>query len=110
VLPRLAFVDALRRISLVASDKSGGVRLAVEPGKLKLTSENPDVGEGAEELDVDFAGKGLTIGFNAKYILDVLGALPDDQVALELSGELDPGVIKPATDAGFVGVIMPMRI
>ena len=107
---RSGFIEALRRISLVASDKSGGVRLIVEEGKLRILSENPDVGEGSEELDVDFAGKPVTIGFNAKYLLDVLSALPDDEVALELSGELDPGVIKPARDSDFIGVIMPMRI
>jgi len=110
VVSRAALAEALRRISLVASDKSGGVRLGVEPGVLKITSENPDVGEGSEELDVDFAGDPVTIGFNAKYVLDVLGALSADDVALELSGELDPGVIKPVNGGDFVGVIMPMRI
>lgn len=107
---RHGLLDALRRISLVASDKSGGVRLAVEPGILRITSENPDVGEGAEEIEVDYAGTPLTIGFNAKYVLDVLSALPDDVVVLELGGELDPGVIKAANSQDFVGVIMPMRI
>ena len=112
VCARQPLLDSLRRISLVSSDKSGGVRLMVEPGTLRIVSENPDVGEGSEELDVDFAGEPVTIGFNAKYLLDVLGALGDDEVALELSGELDPGVVKPVGDAAatFVGVVMPMRI
>ena len=111
VLSRAAFADALKRISLVASDKSGGVRLSIEPGVLKLTSENPDVGEGAEEIDVDFAGEAVQIGFNARYIQDVIGALTSDEVCLELKGDLDPGVIKPVGDGvDFVGVIMPMRI
>lgn len=111
VLPRQAFIDSLRRISLMSNDKSGGVRLAVDEGILRIVSENPDVGEGSEELDVDFAGEPVTIGFNAKYLLDVLASLPDDEVALELSGELDPGVIKPHGDSpNFVGVVMPMRI
>jgi DNA polymerase-3 subunit beta len=112
VCVRQALLDSLRRISLVSSDKSGGVRLVVEPGTLRIVSENPDVGEGSEELDVDFAGDPVTIGFNAKYLVDVLSALNDDEVMLELSGELDPGVIKPAGDAAseFVGVVMPMRI
>ncbi len=111
VVPRQPLLDSLRRISLVSNDKSGGVRLAVEEGVLRIVSENPDVGEGSEELDIDFAGEPVTIGFNARYLLDVLGALSDDQVALELSGELDPGVIKPGGDvADFVGVVMPMRI
>lgn len=110
VAARDLLVDSLRRISLVASDKSGGVRLILEPGKLEIISENPDVGEGSEELEVDYAGDKLAIGFNARYLLEALSALPDDEVALELGGELDPGVIKPVSDTRFVGVIMPMRI
>jgi len=83
----------------------------VSPGSLRIVSESPDVGEGSEELDVDYAGPALTIGFNAAYILDVLGALTEDEVVFELAGELDPGVIKPAGETTlFVGVIMPMRI
>jgi DNA polymerase-3 subunit beta len=110
VASRVALSEALRRIALVAADRSGLVKLFIEPGKLRIESENPDVGAGSEEIDVDFAGAPLTIGFNAKYLLDVLSALSDDEVALELSGELDPGMIKPAVSDGFVGVIMPMRI
>jgi DNA polymerase III subunit beta len=110
IASRELLVDSLRRISLVASDKSGGVRLALEPGKLEIVSENPDVGEGSEELDVDFAGEKVAIGFNARYLLEALSAMSDDEVMLELGGELDPGVIKPVHDSRFVGVIMPMRI
>ena len=111
VVARELLVDSLKRISLVASDKSGGVRLMLEPGKLEIVSENPDVGEGSEELDVDFAGEKVAIGFNARYLLEALSRVPDDEVALELGGELDPGVIKPVGGTTeFVGVIMPMRI
>lgn len=110
VAARELLVDSLKRISLVASDKSGGVRLILEAGKLEIISENPDVGEGSEELEVDFAGEKLAIGFNARYLLEALSAMADDEVALELGGELDPGVIKPVSDSRFVGVIMPMRI
>jgi DNA polymerase III subunit beta len=107
---RALLIEALRRISLVASDKSGAVRFGLESGVLRITSENPDVGEGAEELDVDFAGEPIEIGFNARYVLDVLGALSEDEVRLELGGQLDPGVIRPGGPTDFVGVIMPMRI
>ena len=111
VTGRSQFISTLKRISLVASDKSGGVQLHIEPGLMKIISQNPDVGEGTEELDVDYAGENVSIGFNARYLLDALGALPYDEVALELSGGLDPGVIRPVGDGtDFVGVIMPMRI
>jgi DNA polymerase-3 subunit beta len=111
IAARGPLVEALRRISLVANDKSGGVQLIIEPGLLRIQSQNPEVGEGSEEVDVDYAGDELRIGFNARYLLDALSAMPHDEIAIELSGERDPGVIKPAgDDAGFVGVIMPMRI
>jgi DNA polymerase-3 subunit beta len=110
VVSRVQLTEALKRMSLVSSDTSGGVRFMVSAGSLRIVSENPDIGEGSEELDVDYAGEAITIGFNAKYILEVLGSLTDDEVALELAGELDPGVLKPVSDTMFVGVVMPMRI
>ncbi len=110
VVARGLLLEALKRISLVASDKSGAVRFSVEPGVLRITSENPDVGEGAEELDVDFAGEPVEIGFNARYVMDALNPMVEDEVAFEVSGQLDPGVIKPVGPTDFVGVIMPMRI
>lgn len=111
VAARPQLIEALKRISLVANDKSGSVQLQVEPGILRIQSQNPDVGEGSEEVDVDYAGDPVAIGFNARYLLDVLGALSHDEVALELNGELDPGVVRPVGDGvDFIGVIMPMRV
>jgi DNA polymerase-3 subunit beta len=111
IAARGPLVEALRRISLVANDKSGGVQLMIEPGLLRLQSQNPEVGEGSEEVDVDYAGEELRIGFNARYLLDALSALPHDEIAIELSGERDPGVLKPVgKNSDFIGVIMPMRI
>lgn len=110
VVPRQALVESLKRISLVASDKSGSARFHVEPGTIRITSENPEVGEGSEDLDVDYAGEAVEIGFNVRYLLDALSALVEDDVALELGGQLDPGVIKPIGRTDFIGVIMPMRI
>ena len=87
------------------------MQLKLVPGSMSVASQNPDVGEGVEELDVDYAGEPLTIGFNAKYLLETLNAIGYDEIAFELSGELDPGVVRPVGDGvDFVGVIMPMRI
>ena len=111
IAARGPLVEALRRISLVANDKSGGVQLMITPGVLRLQSQNPEVGEGSEEVDVDYAGDELKIGFNARYLLDALSAMTHDEIAIELSGERDPGVVKPVGDnSEFIGVIMPMRI
>ncbi len=108
---REAFRDALGRMSLLTPGKSDGVKLDLQPGILAVAAESPELGEGREEVEVDFAGDPLQVGFNARYLMDVLGALPHDEVVFELGGELDPGVLRPAGEEDrFVGVVMPMRI
>lgn len=111
--PRVAFADALRAIALAANDRTGGVKLSIAPGTLRITSESPDTGAGFDEVAVDYAGPEITIGFNAKYFLDVLGAIDDEEVVLGISGELDPAVLRPGGESSqqsYVAVIMPMRI
>lgn len=109
VAARELLLSAVKRISLVSSAVSGGLRFTLEAGKLRIAGET-DAGEGSEELDVDYPGDKLDIGFCARYLLDVLGAIPDDDVVIELGGELDPGVVRPAGATDFVGVIMPLRL
>jgi DNA polymerase-3 subunit beta len=112
-VPRLPFSDALRAVSLAASDRTGGVKLTIESGKLRFESESPESGEGFDEVPIEYDGPTLTVGFNARYFLDVLGAMTEDEVIIGISGELDPAVIKPATEStkqSYLAVVMPMRI
>lgn len=111
--PRAALADALRAVSLAASDRTGGVKLTTADNLLRITSESPESGNGFDELPVDYAGPEVTIGFNARYFLDVLAAVDDDEMTLGISGELDPAVLRPATESStqdYVAVVMPMRI
>ena len=110
-IPRIAFADALRAVSIAASERTGGVKLHIQPGHMKITTESPESGDGADEVPVDYEGAPITIGFNAKYFLDVLGALDnEDDVEIGLSGELDPAVLRPGSGKAFLAVVMPMRI
>ena len=109
-LPRATFADALRAVSIAASERTGGVKLSLQTGTLRISSESPDSGEGSDEVPVDYTGAGMTIGFNAKYFLDVLASLDEEEVILGLGGELDPAVVRPASDRAFLAVVMPMRI
>ena len=109
-IPRAAFADALRAVSIAASERTGGVKLALAKGTMRITSESPESGDGFDELAIDYDGPAITIGFNAKYFLDILAALDDDEVILSLSGELDPAVVRPAGEKQFLAVVMPMRI
>ncbi len=109
-IPRGAFAEALRAVSVAASERTGGVKLGVSQGTMRISSESPDSGEGFDEISVDYAGTAMTIGFNAKYFLDVLGALDDEEVELGFGGELDPAVVRPVSERQFLAVVMPMRI
>jgi DNA polymerase-3 subunit beta len=109
-VPRAAFADALRAVSVAANERTGGVKLGFGSGTMRITTESPDSGEGFDEIPIDYSGVNLTIGFNAKYFLDVLGALDDEEVELGFGGELDPAVIRPASQRPFLAVVMPMRI
>jgi DNA polymerase-3 subunit beta len=110
---RAALADALRAVSVAASDRTGGVKLTLGGGKIRFESESPDSGEGFDEVPADYDGVEVTIGFNARYFLDVLGAITDEEVVLNISGELDPAVVRPASESAsksYQAVIMPMRI
>jgi DNA polymerase III subunit beta len=112
-VPRLAIADALNAVSVAASDRTGGVKLSLSNGKLRFESESPESGEGFDELSVDYEGADLTVGFNARYFLDVLRAISDDEVEIGVGGELDPAVIRPGAPnprQSYVAVVMPMRI
>lgn len=103
-------VGALRRVSLLSNERSRGVILSFSPGHLEVLINNPDLGEAREELEVDYKGEKLQVGFNARYLLDVLGVINDDAVILALSNELSPCLIKSEKEPGALNVIMPMRI
>ena len=108
-------LDSLKRISLVASEKTWGVRLSVSRGTMRIESDNPDLGQGREELDVRYDGPDCTIGFNAKYLIELMSEIETTDVQLELNGELDPGLLRPLDDKQgvgnqYLGVIMPMRL
>jgi len=106
------FLETLRRISILSTDKAHAVKLELSKGHLRVTSQNPDLGEAKEEVPVEYDGDALKIGFNARYILDVLAVLRSKDVRLELADDLSPGVVKGGdeVDQGFTAVVMPMRI
>lgn len=102
--------EALKRTSVLSADKAQGVRVDLTTNMLALTANNPDRGEAREEIDVEYEGEPLKIGFNFRYLLDVLAVLNEERVELELTDELSPGVIHGEGTEGYNAVIMPMRI
>lgn len=101
---------AVKRVSLLSADRSRAIRVEFEPGKLSVSSNNPDLGEAHEELDLDYQGDPVSIGFNARYLLDCLTAFRSKEIEFGFEDELSPALLKPTDDPESLAVIMPMRL
>ena len=107
---RELLLSSLKRVSLLANAKSRGVTLNLSKGKMEITSNNPELGDAKEEIEVDYSGKDMKIGFNARYILEVLTSMHEDTVQIEFNDQLSPGLVRPHKDNSYTCVVMPMRI
>jgi len=107
---RQEFIDALKRVAILAPDKSFCVRLELGEKVLRIESQNPELGEAKQEIAAEYSGKPLVIGFNAHYLLDGLNLISEGGVRLELSDALAPIVMRPLESRHFTAVVMPMRI
>ena len=108
---RERMMNALKIVSFMSSEKIKPVKMSLQPASLRLESERAEYGDVADELPVDYEGEELKIGFNARYLLDVLGvAGGSDQVELKLKGSLAPCLIQVPGDDSFLSVVMPLRI
>lgn len=103
--------QALRRAVLLATDKTKCIKLDFSAETLKISSSSPELGEAREELPVHYNGKDISVGFNARYLLDFLNSLNETkEITIELHGELGPGRLFTEDDEGYLAIIMPMRL
>jgi DNA polymerase-3 subunit beta len=107
-LERESLLNALRRVSLLATEKANATRLTFTKNKLVISMNAPDVGEARESMPVKYSGKELSVAFNAEYMIDSLKTLTNDEIFLELTDDLSPGVIK--CDIPFLYVLMPIKV
>lgn len=107
-LGREELLQALKRVELMTTDKSGSAKLSFTENNLVISANTPDVGEARESIAINYQGKDLAVAFNPTYLMDPLKALDNDEVFLELTDELSPGVVK--INDPFLYVIMPMRL
>lgn len=104
------FTHAVKRVSILSKEKTNAVKLQLEKDRLILSTNNPEVGEATEELGVDYKGETISIGFNSRYLMDVLTAMDRQTIALELSDALSPCLITEEGDEHYKCVVMPMRV
>ena len=102
--------SALARTAILSNEKFRGVRLQLADGKLKLSTHNPEHEEAEEELDVNYKGASLEIGFNVNYLLDALGVMTSEEFQMELKGPDASGLIQDSAGGGAKYVVMPMRL
>jgi DNA polymerase-3 subunit beta len=120
VIPKLAdkimrasrhdFLLGLKRVSVLASEKSHSLRMKTTNGELTVSCVNPEAGEVTDDVPVEYSGPDIEIGFNAKYIIDALSSITDNNIMVKFTDPLSPTLITGMNDDSHQCVIMPMRI
>jgi DNA polymerase III subunit beta len=109
-LGRAPLLASLQRAAILTSDKFKGVRVNLEPGSLRIASSNAEQEEAKEELEVDYDGDAIEIGFNVTYLMDALANMDQEMIKIELQDTNSSALITVPEQAGFKYVVMPMRI
>ena len=104
------FIAAVDRVSTIASDKSRAIKLNIGPSQLVLSATNPDASSATEMLEIEYNGEIIDIGFNAKYLLDILNQIKGKIIALELADSGSPSLLRDPEDEANIFVLMPMRV
>jgi DNA polymerase-3 subunit beta len=109
-LGRAPLLASLQRAAILTSEKFKGVRVNIEPGTLRIASSNAEQEEAKEELEIDYGGDTIEIGFNVTYLIDALTNMSQEMVKIELQDTNSSALITVPEQAGFKYVVMPMRI
>ena len=109
-LGRASLLSSLQRAAILTSDKFKGVRVNIEPGTLRIASSNAEQEEAKEELEIDYGGDSIEIGFNVTYLIDALANMNVEMIKLELHDTNSSALITVPEQSGFKYVVMPMRI
>lgn len=107
---REPFGRTARRVAIMSRERSNAIKMDVAPDVITITSSNPDLGEAKDEIGVDYKGEAVSLGFNARYLIDILDAMTSERVIMELQAPLSPVLIREEQDQGYRCVVMPMRI
>jgi DNA polymerase-3 subunit beta len=110
IVKRDIFIKVLRRVSIMSRERASAVRFDVDSDRMSVSSSSPDIGEAKEDMEVEYNGEKMTLGFNAKYLLDVASAMNREKILLELQDPLSPVLLKEEGSEDYKCVVMPMRI
>jgi DNA polymerase-3 subunit beta len=109
-LGRLSLLSTLQRTAILTSDKFKGVRINLDTGMLRVAASNAEQEEAIDEIEIDYAGDNIEIGFNVTYLIDVLTNMSQDMVRMDLADSNSSVLVTMAENPNFKYVVMPMRI
>jgi DNA polymerase-3 subunit beta len=104
------FTNAVDRVATISTDKARAVKLSLNGGTVTISAVSADAGRAIEELDAEYNGEPLEIGFNARYILDMMAEIDGPKVRLEMASAAAPTVVRDPGDSSTLYVLMPMRV
>ena len=110
ILGRTTLLASLQRAAILTSEKFKGVRVNIEPGLLRIASSTAEQEEAKEEIEIDYEGDSIEVGFNVTYLMDALSNIVQDMVKIELQDGNASALITVPDQTGFKYVVMPMRI
>ena len=105
-----SFSAGVDRVSTIASEKTRAVKMSVDRDKITLSVTSPENGVATEEIPADYGSDGLEIGFNARYLLDILGEIDGDTVEVHLADAAAPTLLRENDKSNALYVLMPMRV
>jgi DNA polymerase-3 subunit beta len=107
---RVVLLEAMRKMLILSNERYRAVKVALQNNSMDLVSTNPELGEGQENIEIEYQGERLEAGFNPRYFIDVLQSMASESVVLGFIDNSKPCMLKGEADEGFLGLIMPMRI
>jgi len=110
IVDREPFEKAVDRVSTLSSERGRAIKLAIAEGKMTLSVNNPDSGSASEEIEADYDSAPIDIGFNARYLLDIVGQLSSDTALIRLADPGSPTLIQDRDGAPALFVLMPLRV
>ena len=109
-IKRNDLLDGMKKMMILSSESSRGVQITLENNNMELVSINPDLGDAKDNLQVDYSGDRIELGFNSKYFVDALQAMESEDIIIGFFDNSSPCMIQGENDEGFLGLIIPMRI
>lgn len=110
IVDRNILLDAVKRIRILSNEKTNGIKLRLSNMSLSVSANHPSLGHAIETIPANYEGSEMEIGFNAKYMIDVLSTLDFNEITFEFNNELSPVIIRTEEFQDFLGIIMPLKL